>query len=138
MGFGVLAGRNSPVNSCAIMPGIPSSTAVGMSGTPLSRSGAVTARMRILPARCSSTSWPVTLMVAIWIWPATRSASDEIGDARPGAAIRHMGDIRCADLELEQLTGELRHGAGAGGAVGQLVRVGLGVGDELLQILCRH
>ena len=39
---------------------------------------------------------------------------------------------------LEQFAGEVAHRAGAGRAVGQLARIGLGVGDELLERLRRH
>ena len=53
--------------------GKPSSMAVGMSGAALSRSGALTARMRILPPRWNSRIWPVTLGVIIGMCPATRS-----------------------------------------------------------------
>ncbi len=115
------------------MPGMPASTAVGISGAPLSRSGEVTARMRILPLRWSSSSWPVDVDGR-----HRDLAGDKIGDARAGAAVGHVGDIGSADDLLEQFAGELRHGAGAGRAVGQLVGIGLGVGDELLERLRRH
>ena len=59
------------MNSSAVMPGKPASIAVGMSGAPFSRSFAVTARMRTLPALCSASTWPVMLMVDIGIAPET-------------------------------------------------------------------
>jgi hypothetical protein len=46
----VRAGANRPMKFCAIMPGKPCSTAVGMSGAPASRRGEVTATIRSLPA----------------------------------------------------------------------------------------
>ena len=71
--LGVAAGTNRPRNSSPIMPGKPSSMAVGISGAALSRSGAFTARMRILPVRCSSSTWPVMFGVIAGICPLTRS-----------------------------------------------------------------
>ena len=65
-------------------------------------------------------------------------AADEIVDARPGALAGHVDDLLGIGQVLEQLAGEMRHGAGAGRAVGNLVLIGLGVGDELLEVLRRH
>ena len=61
---------------------------------------------------------------------------NEILHRRTGAAV---GDVPNVGLgqKLEQLAGEMMRGAGAGGAVVQLARVGLGVGDELGQRLGR-
>ena len=55
------------------MPGTPCSIAVGMSGAALRRCAPFTARMRILPARWSSSNCPVTFGVIIGMWPLTRS-----------------------------------------------------------------
>ena len=46
------------------------------------------------------------------------------------AAIGHMGDVDAGGA-VEQLAGQVEHRADAGAAVGQLARIGLGVGDQV-------
>ena len=62
----------------------------------------------------------------------------EIGHAGRGALVGDVRDLRCADQMLEQLAGQIGHGAGAGRAIGQLGGIGLGVGDELRERTRRH
>ena len=59
-------------------------------------------------------------------------AADQIGDAGTGALVGNVHEVVEAGELLEQLAGEVAHGAGSGGAVGELAGIGLGVGDELL------
>src|SRR5712671_6353663 len=69
----VPAGANSPMEPITVMPGKPSSAAVGSSGAAFRRVGLVTARTRILPDRWNSITCPVTPGVPIGTCPLTRS-----------------------------------------------------------------
>jgi hypothetical protein len=59
--------------------------------------------------------------------------ADEIGDAGARALVRDVNEIVEAGELLEQLARQVAHGAGTGGAVGQLAGIGLGIGNELLE-----
>nr|WP_245428680.1 hypothetical protein [Rhodoplanes elegans] len=63
---------------------------------------------------------------------------DQIRVAARRALVGDMDDVGRAGERLEQLAREVRHGARTGRAVGQLARVRLGVGGELLQVVGRH
>ena len=60
-------------------------------------------------------------------------AAGEIGDAGRRALVGNVHDVGRADQLLEQLARQIGQRAGAGRAVGQLARIGLGVGDQLLR-----
>jgi hypothetical protein len=60
-------------------------------------------------------------------------SADEIGEPRARALVRDMDDVVEAGELLEQLAGEVGHGAGSGRPVGKLAGIGLGIGNELAQ-----
>ncbi len=55
----------------------------------------------------------------------------EVGDAGCRALVGNVHDVGRADELFEQLAGQIGQRAGAGRAIGQLARIGAGVGDEL-------
>ena len=61
-----------------------------------------------------------------------------IGDRRPGAAVGHVDEVGQAHAQLEGFGSEMVQGAGAGGAIGQLARIALGIGDQLAEIIDRQ
>ncbi len=60
-------------------------------------------------------------------------AGQQVVDRRRGAAIGHVQQVG-AGLALEQLDREMGDAAGAGGAAVHLAGIGLGMGDEALEI----
>ena len=115
------------------MSGTPCSMAVGMSGAPLSRCWALTARMRILPVL-----WKLEHLAADVRRHDRDVPADQVGDAGPGALVGNVHHVVQSGHRLEQFAGQMAHRAGAGRAVGQLAGIGLHVGDQLLDVLRRH
>ncbi len=64
-------------------------------------------------------------------------ASDHVLHGRRDAAIGHMLDLHAGGL-VEQLAHEMEHRPHARTAVGQLIRMGLGIGDQLLHRVHRQ
>ncbi len=65
------------------------------------------------------------------------AAGDQVLHQRAGAAIGDMGQVHLG-RQLELRAGEMGAGADAGGAVLHLALVGVGVGDELLEVVDRE
>ena len=59
---------------------------------------------------------------------------NQIGQRRSTAAIGNMDDVHATHLALEPLGGEMQERPGTRRAVLQLAGIGLGVGDDLLEI----
>ena len=123
------AGATTLYHATNSKPGKPDSLTVGTSGNCFERCRVVTAMPRSDPSfieRHRSRAVKLTLRS---IWPPIRSASE------PGAAaIGHVGHLG-AGLLLQQLHGEVRLRADAGDADVELARIGLGVGDQFLQVV---
>src|SRR5437763_8321649 len=131
--LGVPAGASSPMVPVTVSPGRPDSAAVASSGATPRRVGLVMARMRVLPERWNSSSGPVTPTMPIGTW-----AADQVGDRRPGPAIRHLDDVGRLRQRLEQLAGQVLDRADAGVGIGQLAGIGLGISDKLFEGANRH
>src|SRR5215831_15749024 len=129
--FATPAGANSPLRLPAIMPGRPASAAVGISGAALRRVSALIERMRTLPARCRSSSGPPTFGVIIGMCPLARSATP---GAEPlyGMCTMSGAPISCLNSSPARLVSV------PGRAIGELARIGPGVGDELLEVARGH
>ena len=84
----------------------------------------VTASARSLPALMCSTEDGRLSNISLHL------SAEEIGQRRPGAAIRHVQHVD-AGHHLEQLAGHVDRGSDAAGREVDLARIGLGVGDEL-------
>src|SRR5215471_11289024 len=123
IGIGVPVGANTPTKFGATRSVKPCSTAVGSSGAAVRRVPWVTARTLSLPARCSSS----TMLVGGH--DHGNLAGEDVGDRRPRAAVGHVDEIGDADPQLEGFGGEVIERARTGGAIGQLARIGLGIGD---------
>ena len=128
MGLGVAAGTNRPRNSRPIMPGTPCSMAVGISGAAVEPLRRVHRQDADLAGAMQLQHLPGDVRRHHRDMPA-----DEVGDAGPRALVGNVNEIAEPGELLEQLARKIAHGAGAGGAVGELAGIGLGVGDQLVE-----
>ena len=66
------------------------------------------------------------------------ASGDHVRERRAAALVGHMGDFGDAHDLVQQHAGDMRGRTGAAGRVHHLALVGLGVGDELLEVVRRQ